>query len=136
MTPLHYAVKAPTLTGLSILLKHEALAIGMNNWNQGPLNTALYTQNDQAYISPLLDAGADINERDCGGCSVLAPATFMNNVRTAHYLLSRGADINCQDGDGATALKYSIWNKSHDRPSLLLELGADLSLANYQGETA
>ena len=136
LTPLHYAAKAPTPTGLSILLKHGALATAMNKWKQGPLNIASYFQNDPAYISPLLDAGADINERDCGGCSVLTSATFMNNVRTARYLLSQGADINCQDGAGATALNYSIRNNNHDCSALLLELGADLSLENYEGETA
>ena len=136
MTPLHYAVKAPTPTGLLMLLENGALATAKNKWNQSPLNLASYFQDDPAYLAPLLDAGVDVNEKDCYGSSALDCANFMNNVRTARYLLSRGANINSQDSAATPALNHSIRNNAHECLSLLLELGPDLALKNDVGETA
>lgn len=136
MTPLHYAAKAPESACLNILLDKGASVTAKNKWNQTPLNIAAYIQNDSSFIAPLLDHGADINERDCYSSSALSCATFMNNISTARYLISRGADINSQDSLGITVLNESIENNSHDCISLLLDSDADLSIANKYGETA
>lgn len=136
MTPLHFATKAPTPDGVSVLLEHGACVGARNKWNQTPLNIASYSQDDTAYLSPLLDYGADINEKDYYSSSALSCATFMNNIQSARYLISQGADVNIQDRSGITVLNDSIENNSHDCVALLLESGADLTIANDDGETA
>ncbi len=135
MTPLHYAAKAPDSACLSILLDKNASVTANNKWSQSPLNIASYFQDDSSFIAPLLDHGADINEKDCYSSSALSCATFMNNFNTARYLISRGADINSQDSLGITVLNESIENNSHECTSLLLDSGADLSIADRSGET-
>ena len=133
MTPLHYAAKAPDSACLNILLDNDASATVKNKWDQSPLNIAAFFQDDSSFISPLLDHGADINEKDCCSLTALSCATFSNNINSARYLISRGADINRQD---TNVLNESIENNSYECISLMLDSGADFSIADRYGETA
>ena len=133
MTPLHYAAKAPDSACLNILLDNGASANVTNKWDQSPLNIAAFFQDDSSFISPLLDHGADINEKDGRSSTALSCATFSNNINTARYLISRGADINRQD---TNVLNESIEKNSYECVSLMLDSGADLSIADRYGETA
>ena len=135
MTPLHYAAKAPSSACLNVLLDNDACATAKNKWNQSPLNIACFFQDDSSFIGPLLDHGADINEKDCHKATPLTSAAFMNNVNTARFLISRGADINCPARSGITVMNESIENNSHECISLFLDSGADLSIADQAGET-
>ena len=135
MTPLHYAAKAPSSACLYVLLDNRACATAKNKWNQSPLNIACFFQDDSSFIEPLLDHGADVNERDHSDYTPLTCATFNNNVNTARLLISRGADINYPARPGLTVMNDSIRNNSHECISLVLHSGADLSLADQAGET-
>ena len=86
MTPLHYAAKAPSSACLKVLLDEGACATVKNKWNQSPLNIACFFQDDSSFIGPLLDHGADINEKDCYTFTPPSSATLMNNVNTAKFL--------------------------------------------------
>lgn len=77
------------------------------------LNIASYFQDDPSFIGPLLDHGADIEERDYYSSTPLTTSTFANNINTARYLIDRGADVNNNDRLGVTTLNESIENNSH-----------------------
>ena len=136
MTPLHYATQAPTPDCLVALLENGASAKSHNKWKQSPLNLAAYCQDDGSYITPLLDYGANINERDCYSSTALSNALFMNHSATARCLIERGANIIDQDSIGLTGFNESIENNSHECISLLLESGASLATVGIDGETA
>lgn len=136
MTPLHYAAKAPDSACLNILLDNGASVTAKNKWIQSPLNIASFFQDDSSFIAPLLDHGADIDEKDCNSSTALSCATFMNNTNTARYLISRGADIDSQGPLGITVLNESIENNNHECISLMLDSGADVSITDQAGETA
>ena len=136
MTPLHYAAQAPNSACLSKLLKHGVEASPKNKWNQSPLNIASYFQNDASYITPLLDHGADIHERDYYSSTALSSALFMNNHHTARCLISEGANIHDLNGQGLTGLNDAIENNSHECISLLLDSGVNLAIVGLDGETA
>ncbi|KAL8717704.1 MAG: hypothetical protein Q9225_005081 [Loekoesia sp. 1 TL-2023] len=133
MTPLHYAAKASSPACLHALLENGAPVSAKNKWNQSPLNIASYSQNDESFINPLLDHGADINERDVYGSSALSCAVFMNQYHTARCLLARGASVGTKD---LNVMNDSIENNSHECTSLLLNSRANLSTANIHGETS
>ncbi|KAL8752310.1 MAG: hypothetical protein Q9184_005776, partial [Pyrenodesmia sp. 2 TL-2023] len=132
-TPLHYATKAPGSDCLNTLLKHGAPVNAKNKWKQSPLSFASYFQNDESFINPLLDRGADINERDCYGSTALINAVFMNHCRTARCLLERGAVSGTNE---LNVMNDAIENNSHAWISLLLEYKANISTANADGETS
>ena len=133
MTPLHYAAKAPSPACLNALLKNDASVRAKNKWSQSPLNIASYSQNDESFIKPLLDHGANINERDFYGSSALSCAVFMNQFHTAECLLAHGASVGTGD---LNVMNDSIENNSHECISLLLNSRANLSTANIHGETS
>ena len=118
MTPLHYAIRAPNLRCNSLLLENGASVTVKNKWDQSPLNFASYSQNDASYITPLLDFGADINERDIDISMTHICTLFMNNLHTARCPISRGANITNPDESGLTSLNDSIGNNFHERISL------------------
>lgn len=103
--------------------------------DQSPLVIACFFQDDSSFIGPLLDYGADINEKDCYTSTPLTSATFMNNVNTVRFLISRGADTNYPARSGMTVTNVSIGNNNHECISLVLDSGADLSVADEAGET-
>lgn len=133
MTPLHYAAKASSPACLHALLEHGAAVSAKNKWNQSPLNIASYSQNDESFIDPLLDHGADIYERDIYGSSALSCAVFMNQYHTARCLLAHGASVGTED---LNVVNDSIENNSHECISLLLNSQVNLSTANIHGETS
>ena len=136
MTPLHYAAKAPNPSCLSLLLESGAPVTAKNKWDQSALNMATYFQNDASYIDPLLDHGADINERDCRGTTALGNSLYMNHHRAARCLIRRGANITSQQVSGFTGLNDSIETNSHECTALLFESGVNLSLRDLNNETA
>jgi ankyrin repeat protein len=70
----------------------------------------------------LLDAGANVNDRDVRKMTPLmnAVATDHAEARTIRLLLERGADLNARDRDGLSA---GDWARKNNNPSILRELG-------------
>ncbi|KAL9598866.1 MAG: hypothetical protein Q9219_004206 [cf. Caloplaca sp. 3 TL-2023] len=130
MTPLHYATRAPSPGCLKTLLDHGASVTGEGS---GALGMAAYAQNDESFIIPILDHGAEVNYKDCYGSTALSSAVFVNNHHTARCLLSRGAIPGAED---LNVMNDAIENNSHECIALLLDHRAKLSTANIQGETS
>ena len=62
----------------------------------------------------LLDAGADINERDANGITPLIIAITNNHPDVARFLIERGADINAVDWYGRTPLWAAVETRNMD----------------------
>ncbi|NGX50097.1 MAG: hypothetical protein K940chlam5_01709 [Candidatus Anoxychlamydiales bacterium] len=58
----------------------------------------------------LISEGADVNESEDGGWTVLMEATSKGYTETALALIDEGADINMQLPNGITALKCAAAN--------------------------
>lgn len=86
-------------------------------------------------IEKLLDAGADVNERDEGGRSALHLAVFSGSEELVSLLLARGADPNAQDHKGVTPLNTTrSFNGLEGISRLLLSAGADPGLKDHEGK--
>lgn len=84
-----------------------------------------------AVVTMLLEAGANINQRDSEGNTALIQNAW--DPKIAEILLRHGADINAQRNDGWTAL-FSA--SSPELAQFLLEHGADTNIRDKKGETA
>ena len=107
---------------------------------------------DMAVVKQMLGAGADVNERDGDGSTVLMLAAFAGDLAMVRVLVEAGADVNACDERGWSALTKSVYNadlkRGHaDVAQVLIEAGADveqpisyglraLMLAAGYGETA
>ena len=95
----------------------------------------------------LLDAGADINERDANGITPLITAITNNHPDVARFLIERGADIKAVDWYGRTPLWAAVETRNMDVDNgtfensidrapfleliqVLLDRGADLERAD------
>ncbi|KAH7120752.1 putative ankyrin repeat protein, partial [Dendryphion nanum] len=124
-----------------------------NKAGQNPLQIMKLTdENDYAAMDLLLEAGADINEKNPDGASLLFKAcstsplgTLSRDHSSLRAFLDRGADITTRDSKGRTLLhetvkqhrvpyggmNESLWKSS--RLSFLLDRGLNLSVVDNDG---
>jgi ankyrin repeat protein len=93
-------------------------------------------------VKLLLDHGADINSKDCGGQSVLSSAVIYNSDESiVRLLLEHGADIHAKDYYGKSVLAGSVVQKSVSGGNisivkLLLDHGAEVNSTDRFGDSA
>lgn len=95
------------------------------------------TENSYAEIIKCLHkGGADVNETDKFGISLLMKATSINNKEVCFTLLELKADPNAQDVHGCTALMCAAFRGYKEIVSYLLEANADTTMCSLSGESA
>ncbi len=99
---------------------------------------ALATTHRTDSVRALLDAGANVNEMDDDGITVLSWAAIANRVEMARLLIDRRADVNHVDKKGMTPLLYAASIDFGDSAmvDLLLKSGARTNLRTKEGLTA
>jgi N-acyl-D-amino-acid deacylase len=109
----------------------------LGNIVTSPLAFATF-EDDAVLVDYLIGKGADPNELDNDGMSILGSATIGNHVATVQVLLARGAKVNYVDKLGMTPLLYAASINFGDTAVLerLIAAGADLKVKNKQGLTA
>jgi ankyrin repeat protein len=102
-----------------------------------PLAFATF-EDDVALVEYLIARGADPNELDGDGISILGQATIGNHAATVQMLLRRGAKVNHVDKLGMTPLLYAASINFGETAVLekLIAAGADLTAKNKEGLTA
>ncbi len=91
---------------------------------------------DTASVLQLLEAGADVDERDADGRTPVMAATRGNHVDTVRALIEAGADIDIQDDRLDNPFLYAGAEGLLDVLRLTIEAGADPRLTNRFGGTA
>ena len=93
---------------------------------------------DSGMVEYLISKGANPNEVDDDGISLLGWATINNRLDTAQALLARGAKVNHVDKFGMAPLLYAASIDFGDTAMMekLIAAGADLNAKNKQGLTA
>lgn len=89
-------------------------------------------------VRALLDAGANVDEVDGDGITVLGWAAIANRLDMARLLIQRGADVNHVDKKGMTPLLYAASIDFGDSAmvDLLIHSGARTSARTKEGLTA
>lgn len=89
-------------------------------------------------ISMLLDAGAEVNERDPNGNTAMWIAVRFGLVPEMKLFMSRGADTNVRfmsKPDGKTMLIYCILESRKESIDALIEGGVDVNGPTWDGYT-
>ena len=69
-----------------------------------PLTHALH---DLEMLKLLIAHGADVNQKNIRGATVLMAAAIGGPLSVVEYLIEKGADVKMRDNDGHTALMYA-----------------------------
>lgn len=134
-SPLLRAVSARSPACILPLLQHGVSVSSKSSLKFTALHYAAYYKDDGDYLTPLLDFGAEIDEKDSYGWTALACTAERNNSKSARLLLDRGADIESRDNAGWTPLLRSVNCNSHDVLLLLLRRGAIYHATSSKGES-
>ncbi len=89
--------------------------------------------NDTAELTRLLDAGAELNERDTRGYSPLMLAAYSGSQEAFELLLARGADPDSADGAGNTVLMGAAFKGHLEMVKQLVAAGANVYTRNRAG---
>jgi NAD(P)-dependent dehydrogenase (short-subunit alcohol dehydrogenase family) len=99
--------------------------------------TGAVVQGDLETVRRLIQAGADLNEREpTAGSTPLIAASVFGRTDAARALIEAGADVDIQNNDGSTALMTAALLARPEIVRALLDAGADRSLQNNAGSTA
>ncbi len=94
-------------------------------------------EGDLEAVRQLIEAGADVNEREpIGGSSPLITAATFGRTEAAKALIEAGADVNQRNTEGSTALLTAALFCRTEIVQALLDAGADKSIRNEMGSTA
>ena len=137
-TVLYHALESYQLSAEVIQLLVDS-GVNMNPnplfWAVQSLNTAGERSEIPKVMYILIDAGADVNERDKTGLTVLMVAALTGSTEVVDFLLRSGAEINATVESGRTALTWAVMMGHTETVSLLIEAGADLETADESGNT-
>jgi ankyrin repeat protein len=87
-------------------------------------------------IQLLLDASAEVSERDSRGRTVLHSVCHnRNSGEVLPLLIARGADINAKDHTGATPLHHAAQNSMAWQIETFVNAGADVNARDNSGKT-
>lgn len=126
-TLLHLAPWAgqPETTQLLLAQGADLTALSKNPLRNQPLNAAVAGPNAEtrtACVRLLLEAGADVNNRQEGGNSPLHTSAHLGDSASVDALLAHGADAELRSDDGKSAADYAR-EGGHGELARLLEAG-------------
>lgn len=140
-TPLHHAVKNNEITFVRFLIDAGADVDAKDNNGNTPLNMFPVFDIDGDNIGNYFDTlvllisrGADINNKNRFGKTILHTASEQNKIDFVESLLQEGANINVADNDGDTPLHYAVNGRHEMMVEFLLQHHPDI-IKNNSGET-
>ena len=135
-TALHIAVKADNPAALALLLFYGANPNIENKDHFTPLLEAVWCRKPEAFLTSLINGGADPAAVARDRKNALHIAVKNNYAEIIPFLIKSGVDLNGKDEDGLTPLHYALVPLREAAVTALINAGADPSIPDKRGETA
>jgi ankyrin repeat protein len=97
---------------------------------------AVVESGHRAEAIAMIQAHADVRQRDVDGTTALHWAVHQSDLELAQQLISAGADVNAANDYGASPMSAAAENGDARMLQLLLRAGADVESATPEGQTA
>lgn len=125
-SPLFTAVRRKDEAAIALLLEKGASFALRSDAGETPLDAAVATANDPAFIDKLRAMGAQFDAPQENARTPLHLAVEKGAAPAiVEYLVAQGMDVNAADGQGRTPLHLAIARKDAAVAGKLLSLGAD-----------
>ncbi|XP_014229483.1 rabankyrin-5 [Trichogramma pretiosum] len=134
-TALHLAVSRGCLRSLEALLaaepepqRRKQLTSCKDRRGETPLSLAVLAESrDKEILRVLIEAGADIEQRNDEGYTALHTSINSENSDYAIFLIENGADLNSPTSSGETPMQMSVHCRLADVVEALCRRGADVN---------
>jgi len=134
--PLHEATFNDNEEMVQLLLSHSADVSVRGQYGRTALHVAfMHTSGDNGVIPSLLDAGADINDKDHFGLTSFLLAVQAGEAVLIQKSIESGANINAVSDAGETALHLAVQNSGVEVLQMLLDAGLDINAVTENGDT-
>ncbi len=132
---LHYLLDVMSSSIIiNSFLSHLALTGQINSLI---FKTLLLSDDNMVIMRMLINAGADINQQDDTGMTVLMKATNKDLINIFILFMLYGANLDIQDHNGYTALMHAVQKNNKNVVKLLIDCcGANLNIQDNNGYTA
>lgn len=91
--------------------------------------------NDLKNVKKLLQSGANANQKNSSGFTILMSATLNNTPEIIKILIDYGADIDFKTINGSSALSVAVGAYSIESLNILLEYGANVNTVNKNNKS-
>jgi uncharacterized protein len=95
----------------------------------------LFLDKNYAELRNSISRGADVNEREGNGSTLLMYAAMQSDLEVAKLAVHAGAIVDCQDEGGFSALHFACQNYCLEIIDLLLKHRANTELVDSYGNT-
>ncbi|KAL7303077.1 hypothetical protein TKK_0004292 [Trichogramma kaykai] len=134
-TAVHLAVSRGCLRSLEALLaaepepqRRKQLTSCKDRRGETPLGLAVLAESrDKEILRALIEAGADIEQRNDEGYTALHTSINSENSDYAIFLIENGADLNSPTSSGETPMQMSVHCRLADVVEALCRRGADVN---------
>jgi ankyrin repeat protein len=135
-TPLMMAVDSRREETVLLLLRKGADVKKARLSNGATALMVAAGSGDVGLLTPLLGAGAEVNERGGLGETALMWAADSGRIQCARTLLDAGADVNLANKFGITPLMAAAGNGRFETTRLLVRRGARPDLQDAEGRSS
>ena len=90
---------------------------------------------NESKVQKIVDAGADISDRDVNGRTMLFELAKKKRIESIKFLVKNGININQEDNYGKTVLSEAVHRDDGVMIRFLLDMGADVNYINSSGRT-
>ncbi|CAB0036140.1 unnamed protein product [Trichogramma brassicae] len=134
-TAVHLAVSHGSLRTLEVLLaaepdpqRRKQLMSSKDRRGETPLSLSVLAESrDKEILRALIEAGADIEQRNDEGYTALHTSINSENSDYAIFLIENGADLNSPTSSGETPMQMSVHCRLADVVEALCRRGADVN---------
>jgi len=125
-TPLLRAVNSGEINLVRLLVENGANVTG----TETPALVGAVANGNSAIFDYLIEHGADVNESDASGRTLMHSAALANQVEMLGRLHALGLEIDAQDNKGRTPLALAAMKGAEGSVEWLVENGADPAICD------
>jgi ankyrin repeat protein len=130
---LHHAISNGDIEGVIRLIDYYPYTATVDARHRTALAIASESGNSEI-VRILLQAGADVNEKDIDGFTALVVAIRLHQAEVVKALIEAGADATARDIYGETPLIEAAMSGNMEIVTIFLDAGADVNAVNAQND--
>ena len=133
-TYLHGAMGRGSLEMVKLLV-NQKIKVFFKDQEDSPLFIGYGLKEYPETIKYLVENGANLNDTNYSGYSLLTYAIDQKHIELAKYLINKGTDIHIVNSSGSSLLHFAVWSNLPEIAKMLIQKGINKNIKNKRGYT-